>query len=914
MVEYASGSIKFSGLGGDTDFQAMIDKLAKIETRQVNQLLKWKADWQKRLDAFRQVRTEMLNLQTSLNSMNSMNKFLVKEATSSDQDVATGLAGADAMNGTYSLDIKQLASQYSWSKNTGLYNKTDVACPTTNGTLQYSYKGIERTLFIPKGTTLDGLKNIINNDSRNPGVKAQLIVSQDGIVFQLHGKDTGSANTVLLQKTDGIDALGTLTLTNQRYIETENSMELTNLYADGDALINTSGQNKTFVFSVDGKRASIAVPPTMKLSELVTAINDWGTANLSSQNGEQIASLESVPGGVHLKIAKMDSVYGAGTYNDALQDVVTSSYASGATLPSDTYTLALKPPAYASGMTAADYTVSVSLGAGQTLTDLRDAFRAAIAGHSPELYASVNVMADPDDPTKERLVFGPAGNTEMKDILEKDWNDVDTEEVDYTAAVKTLQFKFTNSDVGEQANDIVTINLPKDKFTARELCDAINQGMAGKGTAKLVVSDTDPSKWKIAIESNTITHRVRVEDGTLDTMNYALPQEASGTWVINQGQNAQLRVNGWPNPPQYMESATNNIAAGTMIDGMSLTLRSAGLAVISVTNDTAKMTENVENFVKAINSFRTVLQSLTEVDSEKSTLDPDYAESQFEMQKGSVLTGNYGIQLISSRLANAVASAATGFSHQMKDPITGFVSGDFFAALSEIGITTNASQGGSTFGLLEINEIDGYKGLNSLGEALTNNPEAVARLFAAREEGVSNNPEWFQYNSHIAGIAKPGTYSVNYTIALDGSNNPYIDTATINGKPAKIDNANRQITLISGDNDPAKSIMIDIFDMTPGVQHNGSVSIKEGKVNELLRMMDGSEGMLGSKGPLKHLEENYQLIMDNIEKKIKSEDDRLVKWRRTMDMKFARLDAVLAKYNNISTGLKSQIAQLGQKG
>ena len=179
---------------------------------------------------------------------------------------------------------------------------------------------------------------------------------------------------------------------------------------------------------------------------------------------------------------------------------------------------------------------------------------------------------------------------------------------------------------------------------------------------------------------------------------------------------------------------------------------------------------------------------------------------------------------------------------------------------------------------------------------------------------MSNNQELFQHNSHIPGIAKPGTYSVEYTIALDGSNNPYIDTAFINGQAAKIDNVNKQITLVAPDNDPARSIVLDIYDLTAGVTHKGSVSIKDGKVNELLGMMEGTGGLLGSGGTLKNLENNYQTIIANIEKKIKQEDDRLVKWRRTMDMKFARLDATLARYNSINEGLKSQIAQLGGKG
>ena len=914
MVQYASGSIKFSGLGSDTDFQEMIEKLSKIETRYVNQLLRWKADWQTRLDAFKQVRSELMNLQTSLNGINSMNKFLVKTSASSDEKVATAVAGADTMNGTYSLDVKQLASQYSWSKNTGLYEKNDVVAED-NGVFQYRYKGVERTLYIPKGTTIEGLKNIINNDSQNPGVKAQLITSQDGIVFQLHSKDTGSANTLIIQNITNMSPLGSIALTDQKYIEDENSIALAAGFTSTSDVINGGADSKTFVFSVDGKKKSISVPPGATIQNLVDEINAWGTANIPSKNNEQIASLEQgTDGKYYFKIEKKDSVYGAGVYNDALLDVLTGSYANeNAEVPAGTYQLYIAPPegtVQDPDKDPPDNTpISVTLGAGATLANLRDAFRTAIVG-SP-YHTTVDIVTDPEDSSKKKLIFGPVASQSMQEkILDQEWDS--TSQLIDTTAIMQYAIRLTNSDVGENSSDIMKISLAAGtQCTIQSFCDALNSGMGNKGTAKLVQNSS--GKWQVVIETKSSSHRVTVEDGTLDAMKYELPKEASGDWLITSGQNAKLRVNGWPKDPEYLESASNNIAAGTMIDGMSITLRGTGSTVISVANDTAKVAENVETFVKAVNSFRTVLQSLTAYDEEKAALDPAYAESQFEMQKGSVLTGNYGIQLLSSRLKNAVASSAIGFTHQMKDPLTGFVSGDIFSSLSQIGITTNAEKGNSNYGLLEINRISGYKGMKSLDDALAENPEAIARLFSTKSEGLSNNQELFQHNSHIPGIAKPGTYSVEYTVALDGGNNPYIDTAFINGQPAKIDNVNKQITLTAPDNDPARSIVLDIYDLTVGVTHKGSVSIKDGKANELLGMMEGTEGLLGSKGTLKNLENNYQTIIENIEKKIKQEDDRLVKWRRTMDMKFARLDATLAKYNSINEGLKSQIAQLGAK-
>ena len=91
MPVYASGSVRFNGLGNDTNFDEMIEKLYKIESRQVNQLMRWKSDWQTRLDAFKQLRGELMNMQSSLTKLNSMSKFMAKTAVSSDDKVASAV-------------------------------------------------------------------------------------------------------------------------------------------------------------------------------------------------------------------------------------------------------------------------------------------------------------------------------------------------------------------------------------------------------------------------------------------------------------------------------------------------------------------------------------------------------------------------------------------------------------------------------------------------------------------------------------------------------------------------------------------------------------------------------------------------------------------------------------------------------
>ena len=924
MVQYASGSIKFSGLGSDTDFQALIDKLYTVESRQANQLLKWKADWQQRLEAFKQVRSEMLNLQTSLMSMGSMNKFLAKTCTSSEEKYVTAIANADALNGMYTIDVSQLAEQYSWSRNTNIYDKNDVICDDdAGGIFEYRYAGKTRKLVIPKGTTLQGLQNIINNDSQNPGVKVQLVTGQDGIIFQLQGKDTGSSNILVISNTTNLTCFGgNINLTEEKYKEEQNSMTLlktTFASDDGEDIINPSAtEYKTFVFTVDGKRKSISVPPQAKLKDLMKEINDWGAANIAGckprtgppadgtgGNGENLAKLVFNGTDYNFVLSKRETYHGAGSYNDELLNVMDTNFSSKtASLfdsgPDRQYTVyVFKPDDDTS------YPVTVTMSAGETLEDLANRLNSSgLLG----LNSSARVMEEPAG-SGYRLSVPPAATDDMWGmVLSQSFSSDQAliKNTDLTQA-KTLTIRLCNSESSPQSNEVLKITMAAGaEYTVRDFINTINEGLGNKGKARL---EADGSNFKVVIDTYTTTPRVTIEEGTLDTFKYELPKESSGLWQIQQGKNAHIKVNGWPSGDEVLEVASNNIAAGAVVDGLALTLRGTGEAVITVANDTEKITENVETFVQSINNLRTLLQSLTTWDEEKTQLDPDYADSQFEMQRGSVLTGNYGIQMLSSQFKTAVASSSLGCNHLVTDA-AGVVTGDIFSSLSQIGITTNATKGHANYGLLEINYIDGKGGQKSLSTALTENPEAVARMFAVYGEGSSNNQELFQYHSHIDGIAKPGKYDVSYTVELDGNGDPYIATAFINGQPAKI--SGWQILLTEPNGDPARSIALDIYNMATGVEHKGTVSIKQGKINELLEMMDGTDGILGSGGTLKNLEKNYQTIIDNIEKKIKQEDDRLVKWWQTMDLKFSRLETVLSKYNSINDSLKTQIAQLGQ--
>ncbi|MDL2267079.1 flagellar filament capping protein FliD [Desulfovibrio sp. OttesenSCG-928-G15] len=809
MPVYASGSIRFDGLGSDTNFSEMIDKLYKIESRQVTQLLRWKDDWQRRMDGFDQVRTALQEMQTALTQLNTMNKFMAKVASSSDEKVASATAFAGSTDGAYSLEVKQLATNSTWSVNSGVYSAKESICDTAGGgSITYSYAGKTRTLSVPKGTSLEGLVSLVNRDSKNAGVTAQLVNGKNGVEFMLSGKNTGEANSLVIRETTNLKGLE-VNLAQGNYDDSqENRMQLLSGFdpSDPDSMIvnPADGTDKTFVYNVDGKQYNVNVAPGTSIDEVCNLIN----AQHPSPSGYTLPPLAS-----------------------------------------------LQPKVPSDGL----------------------------------LYFTI------EKPDTDYIIAGK--DTETQDILSATYATPETKLNEGGTTDQILTFTINTSD-GSSKEEEIEVTVTPD-MTVNELTKAIQKKVGSKAEVKL--SQDGGGEWQIDIQQKPKTHRVVVGKGSLDSLKYEIPKDSR--WNITEGVDAQVKINGWPSGDDtWFETSSNTLEADVVWPGITFKLRDVGKTVITTSTDKAKIEENVMAFCDAVNNVRTVLNYLTKVDDEKETLDSDYAVSQFEMQKGSVLTGNYGIQLITSKLKTAVGSSAVGFRPAQYGSDGAFLSGDIFNSLSQIGITTVADQGNALYGLLDINFTEGQYGSLTLKEAIDKDPEAVCKLFAAENQGYSDSTH-FRYNSHLAKITKHGNYEISYTADDDGN----IIKATINGKEAKYNPETQQITAMEGD---ARGLMVDVVVIEPGTTQTGTVSIQQGKVSEVLGLLEGSEGMLGTSGTLKNLERNYKDIMDNIEKKIKQEDERLAKWERTMINKFARLEKVLAQYNAMNDGLQSQLASL----
>lgn len=344
-----------------------------------------------------------------------------------------------------------------------------------------------------------------------------------------------------------------------------------------------------------------------------------------------------------------------------------------------------------------------------------------------------------------------------------------------------------------------------------------------------------------------------------------VPNLAPANFQTTQAaQNARLRLDGFPAPPGFIERSSNTIA--DLIEGVTISLRGTGTTTLNIAVSNEAIKNNVREFVKQVNGVRAKIKELTQVE---------------EGGAGSILTGNYGIRIIDSRLKFILATKGIGFD----------VNNDVFSSLSMIGITTDANQGSPNFGLLKLDE-------ELLDHALQNRPNELAQIFAADYIGSSNSPD-FRYYSSVSGVTRGGEYDFAYQVSAG-----QVITASINGRSASI--SGNKITGAHGN--PEAGLTVRVENMTDGT-YTGKVFLRVGKAGELVDALRDLTNM--STGPLNIMKNNYRDITDSIDRKIEFEERRISRLEKDMRNRFARLEALLGHYDSLSRSIGSQLSQLG---
>ena len=404
---------------------------------------------------------------------------------------------------------------------------------------------------------------------------------------------------------------------------------------------------------------------------------------------------------------------------------------------------------------------------------------------------------------------------------------------------------------------------------------------------------------------------------------------SSSNWSIRSAANAKYTVDNWP---VEMESDTNSVS--NVLDGVVFTIQAKGSSTLSVSTDITSVETSIQNFLDSVNSVLLTINEYTKYDSTKdvTTNDPNkttsdnYSTSQLTTEKGGLLQGNYGVQLFKTRFTSLLNSAPPGFTSRTS--ASDVLSGDVLANLANMGIKVETDQSSSNYGLLVIAPSSGIAELQQMDQSnyedmINNHLSDVVDFFCSSGTGTTTSSD-FRYGSHISGITKGGSYDVDYNVDASGN----ITSVTVGGVEAVRDTSQPgyYYSVASGD---ARGLSLQIDNLTPG-DHSGQIRIKEGLVQTVSTFLKGeltytdvnvsstntaeqnasAISLKSQNGALMVLKNNYQSIMENIDKKITQEQTRLELWESRQKTYFANLETLLKKYNTQKEQLTSQIESL----
>lgn len=259
-------SFTVGGLATGIDYNDLITKLIEVRRRPIEILESKKSSYNEKMNSYSELSSKLSSLRSAMNKLRLGSTFYVRTASTSDDTAAEATATGAASVGNYSIKVTTLASEEKEVHNgTGLTESTDIVNSSGGDKVfQYTYDGTQRSITVPDGTTLEGLKNLINDDADNPGVSATLINDGSNERLIISGNDTGSSRTITIDAGTTLNGSG----------------------GTSDFTAAAFAENKTAAnadFMVDGLQIS---RETNSVSDVITGVTitlkkDNSTANIS---------------------------------------------------------------------------------------------------------------------------------------------------------------------------------------------------------------------------------------------------------------------------------------------------------------------------------------------------------------------------------------------------------------------------------------------------------------------------------------------------------------------------------------------------------------------------------------------------------------------------------------------------------
>jgi flagellar hook-associated protein 2 len=197
------------GLGSGLDVNSLVGQLVAAE-RAPGELrirrLSNQAD--SKISALGTLNGVLSTLQSSLSGLKTIDSFQIRRAEPADRTMFTATANAAAANGTYNIEVEQLATAQRLNSAAFLAGSGAVvgtgALTLTSGTNSFSVD------INASNNTLAGIRDAINSSTANTSVQASVIQAADGARLVLAARSVGAANSIRVTQAGGDGGLAQL--------------------------------------------------------------------------------------------------------------------------------------------------------------------------------------------------------------------------------------------------------------------------------------------------------------------------------------------------------------------------------------------------------------------------------------------------------------------------------------------------------------------------------------------------------------------------------------------------------------------------------------------------------------------------------------------------------------------------------
>jgi len=205
----ASALVTSTGIGSGLNISAIVSSLTTaFGAAQTDQLTNQQNTLDSQVSAYGTFTSALDTLKLSLPALEDPSQLAAFAATVADKNIATATTSSDAVAGTYSLLVNNLAT-VATATSAPLSGTAAIG----TGTLTISVGGSSTAISIDStNDTLAGIAATINS-TPNAGVSASVITTTGGSRLVLTGTNTGAANQITVTPSGGDGGLASLALT-----------------------------------------------------------------------------------------------------------------------------------------------------------------------------------------------------------------------------------------------------------------------------------------------------------------------------------------------------------------------------------------------------------------------------------------------------------------------------------------------------------------------------------------------------------------------------------------------------------------------------------------------------------------------------------------------------------------------------